>query len=406
MELRTIESNKLKGKKVLVRVDFNVPMDEGRVADDTRIRAHLKTLELLRRSGARIALVSHLGRPGGKVSPGLSLFPVARSLEDLTGWRIFFCEDCVGDKISATIGSMGEGQICLLENVRFHPEEEANDPVFARKLGKPFDVFVMDAFSAAHRGHASTEGVTRFLPSFAGKLMEKEVSVLSAVKENPKRPMVLILGGAKVSDKIGFIRNMLEKADVMLIGGAMAFPFLKASGVNVGKSFCEKGTETVALEIMKTANMTGVRILLPLDLVASTSLENDPKKMLVRSDAIPEDMMGLDIGPETAGLFSAEVLKGETILWNGPLGLFEREPFGEGTQMVGLSVVERTSEGALSVLGGGDTAAAANLLGFAKGIYHISTGGGATLEFFEGKGLPGITPLLACLKSGRGVEPL
>ena len=387
-------------------MDFNVPMDEGRVADDTRIRAHLKTLELLRRSGARIALVSHLGRPGGKVSPGLSLFPVARSLEDLTGWRIFFCEECVGDKISATIGSMGEGQICLLENVRFHPEEEANDPVFARKLGKPFDVFVMDAFSAAHRGHASTEGVTRFLPSFAGKLMEKEVSVLSAVKENPKRPMVLILGGAKVSDKIGFIRNMLEKADVMLIGGAMAFPFLKASGVNVGKSFCEKGTETVALEIMKTANMTGVRILLPLDLVASTSLENDPKKMLVRSDAIPEDMMGLDIGPETAGLFSAEVLKGETILWNGPLGLFEREPFGEGTQMVGLSVVERTSEGALSVLGGGDTAAAANLLGFAKGIYHISTGGGATLEFFEGKGLPGITPLLACLKSGRGVEPL
>lgn len=194
MELRTIESNKLKGKKVLVRVDFNVPMDEGRVADDTRIRAHLETLELLRRSGARIALVSHLGRPGGKVSPGLSLFPVARSLEDLTGWRIFFCEECVGDKISATIGSMGEGQICLLENVRFHPEEEANDPVFARKLGKPFDVFVMDAFSAAHRGHASTEGVTRFLPSFAGKLMEKEVSVLSAVKENPKRPMVLILG--------------------------------------------------------------------------------------------------------------------------------------------------------------------------------------------------------------------
>jgi phosphoglycerate kinase len=406
MELRTIEGNKLKGKKVLARVDFNVPMDEGRVADDTRLRAHMETLELLRRSGARIALVSHLGRPRGKVSAGLSLLPVARSLEELTGWRIGFCEECVGDKVSATIGSMGEGQICLLENVRFHPEEEANDPVFARKLGEPFDVFVMDAFSAAHRSHASTEGVTRFLPSLAGKLMEKEVKVLSAVMENPKRPMVLILGGAKVSDKIGFIRNMLEKANVMLIGGAMAFPFLKASGMDVGKSFCEEGTETVASEIIETARMTGVRILLPLDLVGSTSLENDPKQIVVRSDAIPEDMMGLDIGPETAEMFSAEVLKAETILWNGPLGLFERDPFGEGTKRVGLSVVERTSAGAVSVLGGGDTAAAANLLGFSKGIYHISTGGGATLEFFEGKELPGITPLLACPKSGSGVEPL
>ena len=394
MRLKTIEGQSLGGKNVLVRVDFNVPMGEGEITDDTRIRAHLDTLNLLRRGGAKIALASHRGRPKGKVSPDLSLFPVLRFLRQLAYSEASFCEDCVGEKVSAKVNSMNEGDICLLENLRFHPGEEANDQVFAENLAKPFDLFVMDAFSAAHRAHASTVGVTRFLPSFAGILMEKEVSVLSAVMESPKRPLVIILGGSKVSDKIGFIRSMLEKADAMLIGGAMAFPFLKASGKAIGSSFCEEGTEAVAAEIIKTAGMIGVKIVLPVDLVVAGRNWDGGKAEVIKADSVPENSTGLDIGPETVALFAAEIQRAGTILWNGPLGLFERKPYGEGTKRVGISVAKKSADGSISVLGGGDTAAAANLLGFAQGIYHISTGGGATLEFFEKKGLPGITPLL------------
>ena len=256
MRLKTIEDCSFRGKNVLVRVDLNVPMEGGKVTDDTRIRAHLDTLGILRQGGARVALASHLGRPKGKVAADLSLFPVSQALGALLGCEVPFCEDCVGEKVSARVGSMGDGDVCLLENLRFYPGEEANDPAFAGELAEPFDLFVMDAFSAAHRAHASTVGVTRFLPSCAGKLMEKEVSVLSRVMECPKKPMVIILGGAKVSDKIGFIRSMLEKGDIMLIGGAMAFPFLKAMGKSIGGSFCEEGTEAVAAEILEAAKKT------------------------------------------------------------------------------------------------------------------------------------------------------
>jgi phosphoglycerate kinase len=394
MKLETLDDQSLGGKNVLVRVDFNVPMDEGEITDDTRIRAHLDTINILRRGGAKIALASHLGRPKGKVSPDLSLFPVLRLLGTLTCSEVFFCDDCVGEKVLTRVNSMNEGDICLLENLRFHPGEEANDPVFAENLAKPFDLFVMDAFSAAHRAHASTVGVTRFLPSCAGILMDKEVSVLSSLMECPRKPLVIILGGAKVSDKIGFIRSMLEKADAILIGGAMAFPFLKAAGKTIGSSFCEEGTEVVAAEIVKTAAVAGVKILLPVDLVTVGRNGDGGEAEVIAADSVPANRVGLDIGPETVTLFSTEIQRAGSILWNGPLGLFERKPFGEGTKRVGISVAKKSADGAISVLGGGDTAAAANLLGFAQGIYHISTGGGATLEFFDKKGLPGITPLL------------
>jgi len=394
MRLKTIEGCSFRGKNVLVRVDFNVPMKSGKVTDDTRIKAHLDTLGILRRGGARVALASHLGRPKGKVATDLSLFPVSQALGGLLGCEVPFCGDCVGERVSAKVGAMSDGGVCLLENLRFYPGEEADDPAFAEELADPFDLFVMDAFSAAHRAHASTVGVTRFLPSCAGKLMEREVAVLSRIMEEPKKPMVIILGGAKVSDKIGFIKSMLEKGDVMLVGGAMAFPFLKASGKSIGGSFCEEGTEAIAAEILETAKKTCIKIILPVDLLTPGGEGDGSKTEMVRADSIPEGSKGLDIGPETVALFFDEIQKAGTILWNGPLGLFERKPFGEGTRLVGLSVADKTAEGAVSVLGGGDTAAAANMLGFAQGISHISTGGGATLEFFEKKGLPGITPLL------------
>ncbi len=394
MRLKTIEGCSFRGKNVLVRVDFNVPMNSGKVTDDTRIKAHLDTLGILRRGGARVALASHLGRPKGKVATDLSLFPVSQALGGLLGCEVPFCGDCVGERVSAKVGAMSDGGVCLLENLRFYPGEEADDPAFAEELADPFDLFVMDAFSAAHRAHASTVGVTRFLPSCAGKLMEREVAVLSRIMEEPKKPMVIILGGAKVSDKIGFIKSMLEKGDVMLVGGAMAFPFLKASGKSIGGSFCEEGTEAIAAEILETAKKTCTKIVLPVDFLTPGGKGDGGGTEVVRSDSIPEGSKGLDIGPETVALFFDEIQKAGTILWNGPLGLFERKPFGEGTRLVGLSVADKTAEGAVSVLGGGDTAAAANMLGFAQGISHISTGGGATLEFFEKKGLPGITPLL------------
>lgn len=394
MRLRTIEGCSFRGKNVLVRVDFNVPMKSGKVTDDTRIRAHIDTLDILRRGGARVAIASHLGRPKGEVTADLSLFPVSQTLEALLGCEVLFCGDCLGEKVSAKVEAMSNGDICLLENLRFYPGEEADDPAFAGELADPFDLFVMDAFSAAHRAHASTVGVTRYLPSCAGKLMEREVTALSRVMEDPQKPMVIILGGAKVSDKIGFIRSMLEKGDVMLIGGAMAFPFLKAAGKSIGSSFCEEGTEAIAAEILEAARKSCIKIILPVDLLTPGGKGDGSEIEVVRADSIPKGSKGLDIGPQTVALFTEEIQKAGTILWNGPLGLFERKPFGEGTRLVGLSVADRTAEGAVSVLGGGDTAAAANMLGFAQGIGHISTGGGATLEFFEKKGLPGLTPLL------------
>lgn len=394
MKLRSFEVLPLRGKKVLVRVDFNVPMKNGRVGDDTRIRAHLETLFLLKEAGAAMTLVSHLGRPKGKREDSLSLSPVAGSLRELTGWDVKFIDECIGEKVTSAVRAMRPGDIALLENIRFYPGEESNDPVFSEELAKPFDIFVMDAFSASHRAHASTEGVTAFLPSFAGKVMEKEVSILGSVRESPKKPLVLILGGAKVTDKIKIIRHMFEKSSYLLIGGAMAFPFLKASGFDIGMSFCEEGTEKTAFELLETAKKTGVEVLLPEDVVVSDSLKNASDSYAIKVEEIPNNMMGFDIGPLTIQAFSKVIEKANTVLWNGPLGVFETIPFGEGTRIIGEILCDRTSQGAVTVLGGGDTAAAANTLGFSSGISHISTGGGATLEFFEGRELPGITPLL------------
>lgn len=394
MKLRSFDGLPLEGKKVLVRVDFNVPMKNGIVEDDTRIRAHIETISSLKKAGAAVTLVSHLGRPGGKIDNGLSLSPIAGSLSVLAGWNVRFLDECVGDKVASAVASMKPGDITLLENIRFYPEEEANDPVFSEKLAKPFDLFVMDAFSASHRAHASTQGVTAFLPSFAGKVMENEVSILGSVRESPKKPLVLILGGAKVSDKIKIIRYMLEKSSSILIGGAMAFPFLKASGCDIGRSFCEEGAEEIAFEVLEAAKKTAVNVVLPADLVVSDSPENASVAYTVRVDEIPGNMMGLDVGPLTTRAFSKALENANTVLWNGPLGVFETSPFDKGTRAIGEIVCKKTSMGAVTVLGGGDTAAAANRLGFSSGVFHISTGGGATLEFFEGRALPGITPLL------------
>lgn len=394
MKLRTLDGLSLKGRKVLVRVDFNVPMKNREVKDVTRIKAHLETISLLKEAGAAITLVSHLGRPKGKHVDDLSLKPVAEVLRNMTGWEVDFIGECTGSKVSDHVSSMNAGQILLLENIRFCPEEETNEDSFSKTLAEPFDLFVMDAFSASHRAHASTEGVTRYLRSFAGKVMEREVGILGSIIESPKEPLVLIMGGAKVSDKINFFRFMIEKANIFLVGGAMAFPFLKASGYEVGSSFCEEGTEEIACNILKYVRMAGKKILLPSDVVVSDSISNASGSRVVKLGNIPEDLMGLDIGPETTANFISALKGAETILWNGPMGVFETDPFGEGTRHIGEAVCRRTEQGALTVIGGGDTAAAANVLGFSGGVSHVSTGGGATLEFFEGTVLPGIKPLL------------
>lgn len=395
MNLRTFEGLPLKGRKVLVRVDFNVPLLEGRVADDTRIMAHLQTIKLLRDGEAKIVLVSHLGRPKGKREGALSLKPVADFLCSLTGWNVHFIDYCIGEIVSSAVDKMLPGDIALMENVRFYKEEEDNDKDFSREMAKPFDLFVMDAFSASHRAHASTRGIMDFLPSFAGKVMEKEVAILGSVREKPVRPLVLILGGAKVSDKIRIISYMLSKSSHIIIGGAMAFPFLKASGYGIGGSFCEEGTEDVASGILADAKKAGVEIFLPLDFIVSDSKHSSSKAATVRIGEIPADRMGLDVGPLTVASFTSVLKQAKTVIWNGPLGVFEYPPFSEGTRSIGLEVSRITAEGAITVLGGGDTAAAANTLGFSDGIFHISTGGGATLEFLEGRDLPGITPLLS-----------
>jgi phosphoglycerate kinase len=391
--LRTFEGVPVEGRKVLVRVDFNVPMKNGKIRDDSRIRAHLETINVLRNSGACVVLISHLGRPGGKPDPVFSLRPIADALSLNYGIDTGFASDCIGTEVADLVKVMRPQDVLLLENARFHPEEENNDPSFARKMAEPFDCFVMDAFSAAHRAHASTEGVTAWLPSYAGRVMLKEVSVLSSVRDVPAKPLVLIMGGSKVTDKIRIIRNMIDRTDSILVGGAMAFPFLKALGKNIGASYCEEGTGGTALEILELAEKAGARIELPVDVIVSDSIENVQNSTCVPVSSIPDNMMGLDIGPETAKKFSETISDAKTVLWNGPMGVFETPPFDNGTRILGESVAKATSKGTLSVVGGGDTAAAAKVLGFTDKITHISTGGGATLEYLEGRELPGIRPL-------------
>ena len=392
MRLKTFSPSDVAGKKVLVRVDFNVPLADGRVSDDTRIKAHLPTLTALRDAGAKIALVSHLGRPKGTVNLKYTLEPVGEELAKLTGWPVRFVSDCIGEKVDEAVADWKDGEVLLLENVRFHPEEEKNDMEFAKKLVKNFDVFVMDAFSAAHRAHASTRAAAELIPSFSGKLIDREITMLSAARDEPKKPFVLILGGAKVSDKIAVVENMLKKADTILIGGGMAFTFLKAQGLEIGKSLCEAEKLDFAAKMLEEAKALGVKILLPVDAVVAPEFKADAPAKAVKADAIPQDEMGLDIGPETAELFAKEILAAKTVLWNGPMGVFEMPAFAKGTEAVAKALAGATANGALTVVGGGDSAAAIALFKMEDKVSHVSTGGGASLEFFEGKSLPGIEP--------------
>jgi phosphoglycerate kinase len=387
MQKKTVRDIEVQGKRVLVRVDFNVPMQDGQITDDRRIRESLPTIQYLLERGATVILMSHFGRPKGQRDPKYSLRPAAARLEQLLGRPVHFFEDCIGAAVEAGVASLPPNSVALLENVRFYPQEEANDPEFARALARLGEVYVNDAFGSAHRAHASTEGVAHYLPAVAGLLMKKELRYLGQALADPERPFVAILGGAKVHDKIGVIQNLLPKVDKLLIGGGMAFTFLKAQGYEIGKSLLDADSLEFAAQMLQGA---GEKIILPTDVVVAPALEPNVPTQTVPVSQIPPDQMGLDIGAETARMFSEIVRTARTVVWNGPLGAFETPPFEQGTRAVMHVLAE---SGAVSILGGGDTAAAAEQLGFADKMTHISTGGGASLEFLEGKTLPGVAAL-------------
>jgi phosphoglycerate kinase len=387
---KSIKDINVEGKRVLVRVDFNVPLSGGQVADDTRIRAALPTIDYLRVHGAsQVILISHLGRPKG-VDDSLRMDPVADRLSELLGVDVMKLNDCVGPEVEYHLGDLPPGGVALLENSRFHPEEKANDPEFAASLARLADIFVNDAFGTAHRAHASTAGVAKDLPAVAGFLLEKELKQLARLTHDPYHPFVTILGGVKVSDKIGVIDRFLDFADAILIGGAMCFGFLKAEGIDVGASKVEEEAVGVAAAALEKAKGTKCRIILPKDLVVADSFSEDAQKLITPVDKIPEGWMGLDIGPATSMLFVREIQQARTIFWNGPMGAFEMDPFSGGTRAVADAVA---GANALTVTGGGDTVAAVNRYGLADRLDHVSTGGGAAMEFLEGKELPGIAVL-------------
>lgn len=410
----TVRNLDVQGKRVFVRVDYNVPLEEQNgnvvITDDTRIRETLPTLRLLLERGGRLILAAHLGRPKGKREPGLSLRPVAARLADLLGKPVAFVDDCIGEKVEKTAGALQPGDVLLLENVRFYKEEEANDPAFAEQLARVADLYVNDAFGAAHRAHASTEGVPRVVRArgglcAAGLLMERELKFLGEELENPARPFVVILGGAKVSDKIKVIDRLLEKADTLLIGGAMAYTFRLAQGYRTGKSLVEPEQTGVARAALEKARARNVRFLLPLDDVVAVpvqtgQLDKKGKPIIEWRDArvntdlnCPDEAAGLDIGPATVKAYSEIIAQAKTILWNGPMGLFENKAFAAGTNAIAQAVAEATRRGAKSIIGGGDSVKAINRAGLAQSVTFMSTGGGASLEFLEGRELPGVAAL-------------
>ena len=389
---KTIEDIDVNGKRVLVRCDFNVPQDEeGNITDDRRIVAALPTIKYLIEHNAKVILCSHLGRPKGEFNMKYSLKPIAKRLSELLGKEVKMADDVIGDSAKGLAASLGEGDVMLLENVRFHKEEEANEMAFSKALAELADVYVNDAFGTAHRAHASTEGVAKYLPAVCGYLIQKEINVMGKALNNPVRPFVAILGGKKVSDKINVITNLIDKVDELLIGGGMAYTFFKAKGYEIGKSICEDDKVELAKELMEKAEHKGVKLLLPVDNVVATEFSNDAESKVVASNEIPEDWEGVDIGPETVKLYGDALKNAKTVIWNGPMGVFEFDKFAVGTNEIAKIL---GGLDAITIIGGGDSAAAIEKGGFADKMTHISTGGGASLEFLEGKELPGIACLL------------
>lgn len=387
---KTVEDIDVKGKRVLVRCDFNVPLENGVITSDKRIVASLPTIEYLVNNGAKVILCSHLGRPKGEFKPEFSLAPVAVRLSELLGKEVKMATDVVGESAQSLSKQLNDGDVMLIENVRFHAEETKNDPEFSKKLASLADIFVNDAFGSAHRAHSSTTGVADYIPAVCGYLIQKEIAFIGGALENPKRPLVAILGGAKVSDKIGVITNLLDKVDTLIVGGGMAYTFMKALGHSIGDSLLEADKIDLAKEMMEKAEEKGVNFLIPVDNVAGKEYKPDTEDMIVPSDEIPDGWMGLDIGPKTRELFANAIKGSGTVIWNGPMGVSEWEKFAAGTIAVATAVAE---SGAISIIGGGDSAAAVKKLGFADKMSHISTGGGASLEYLEGKDLPGIVAL-------------
>ncbi|OKH21283.1 phosphoglycerate kinase [Chroogloeocystis siderophila] len=392
--LANLSASDLSGKRALVRVDFNVPLDDqGNITDDTRIRAALPTIQDLMQKGAKVILASHFGRPKG-VDDKLRLTPVAKRLSELLGQEVIKCDDCIGDEVASKVSGMQNGQVLLLENVRFHKEEEKNDPEFAKQLAANADIYVNDAFGTAHRAHASTEGVTHYLsPSVAGYLIEKELQYLQSAIENPQRPLAAIIGGSKVSSKIGVIETLLEKCDKLILGGGMIFTFYKARGLSVGKSLVEDDKLELAKSLEAKAKERGVQMLLPTDVVVADKFAADANAETVSVENIPDDGMGLDVGPDSVKMFQDALAECKSVIWNGPMGVFEFDKFAVGTEAIARTLADLTKQGVTTIIGGGDSVAAVEKVGVADQMSHISTGGGASLELLEGKELPGIAAL-------------
>jgi phosphoglycerate kinase len=393
--LASLGAADLRGKRVLVRVDFNVPLDDaGAITDDTRIRAALPTIAHLRDNGAKVILAAHFGRPKGQVNEGMRLTQVAARLSDLLGVPVVKTESCIGSDAEAKVGALGEGGVVLLENVRFFAEEEKNEPGFAEKLASLAEVYVNDAFGAAHRAHASTEGVTKFLsPNVAGLLMEKELAYLQGAIDAPKRPLAAIVGGSKVSSKIGVLEALIDKCDKILIGGGMIFTFYKARGLSVGKSLVEEDKLELAKELEAKAAAKGVQMLLPTDVVLADNFSPDANSQIAKIEAIPDGWMGLDIGPDSVKVFQDALADCQTVIWNGPMGVFEFDKFAAGTNAIAHTLADLSAKGSITIIGGGDSVAAVEKVGVADKMSHISTGGGASLELLEGKVLPGVAAL-------------